>query len=104
MKDDPYGTADMFDPSPYVDTSPTVKPKALPSFAQGNCPQCSRTKTGLIRTDRNHLMWRMHTYKTHGGSSVPCAASGTYVCNQPEASPPYTHGVPVRCPHYGRGE
>lgn len=99
MKDDPYGTADLFDPSPYVDTNPTYRPKSEPSAAQGNCPKCSRTKIGLVRTDRNHLMWRMHTYLTHGGSSLPCPAVGTYVCQVPEATPPYLYGHPVRCPH-----
>lgn len=101
MKSDPYGTDDLFDPASYEGKRVTSqeKPKALKSVAQGNCPKCSREKVGLVQTN-GHLMWRVHTYRTHGGTTLHCPAVGIYVCQLPEGLPTHSaDGIPVTCPH-----
>jgi len=73
------------------------------SLAWGACPRCSAEKVGLIRTpDYRHFIWRDHNLRTHAGTSLPCRASGTYLCDQPaRVIVGYDHPV---CPHDERNQ
>ena len=86
----------MFDAEPLREQKPR-RPASQRSIKQGHCPMCLRGATGLIRMGV-HLVWRPHTYRTWGGTQMPCAASGVAVCVAPER-PPYRHARAVRCPH-----
>lgn len=97
MKEDPYGTASMFDATPLI-VPGGGKEKPIVSVAQGNCPRCMKAKIGLVPCN-DHLQWRMHTYKTWSGATLPCPAVGIYVCQLPEAEPFHTYLTPVRCRH-----
>lgn len=98
MKDDPYGTENLFDPEPFIGAA-KEKPKSIKSVAQANCPKCSKNKVGVLASN-GHYMWRLHTYRTHGGTVLPCPASGVYLCSCPEGLPPYSSdGNAVKCPH-----
>lgn len=96
---DPYGTGDLFDVSPFIDHGHHEPVARVKSVAQGNCPGCSRAKVGLVFGGGGHLLWRMHTYKTHGGASLPCRAVGLRVCVLPESRPYLNASEPVHCAH-----
>lgn len=76
---------------------PPERPAGAKSVRQGNCPMCLRGKTGLVRVGR-HIAWRDHTYRTHGGLTLPCQASGVTACVAAERKP-LDPSNPVRCPH-----
>jgi hypothetical protein len=63
------------------------KPRPQRAVERGACGYCSAANVGLLavageRRD-GHLVWRAHNYKTHGGTSVPCRASGVRLCAAP---------------------
>ncbi len=60
------------------------------SVAQGNCPECTREKVGLVRQGI-HIVWREHNLTTWAGTRIACRASGVAACV-------LTDGT-VRCPH-----
>lgn len=74
-----------------------TKQRAVKSVAQGKCPLCTRPKVGLIRSGK-HIAWRQHTYRTWGGASLDCMATGIYACILPEKNP-LDPSAPVACQH-----
>lgn len=95
-KRDNIPTEPLFDIGPYVHAKP--RPARPPkSIAQGNCPGCLRAKIGLVMQG-THLVWRMHTYQTWSGATMPCRAVGIAVCQLPE-SQPRLNAIPLRCKH-----
>jgi len=73
------------------------KAPAVKSARQGNCPCCQALKSGLLWSG-NHLVWRAHTYRTWGGTAVPCPSSGVAVCVAPERHP-LVSSDPAKCRH-----
>lgn len=71
------------------------------TLAHGACPCCLAEKVGLVRSPDNvHLVWRIHYYHTHGGTTLPCRAGAQHLCDQPARS--IVGYVVPRCPHEGR--
>lgn len=66
------------------------------SVAFGACPDCSAFKVGLIRQGA-HLVWRDHSYRTHGGTSLQCRAVAVTLCSAPARSTTFSTEVPT-CP------
>jgi hypothetical protein len=95
MSGDGYWEPALFelDPTPRS----RVRPKGLRSVAQGTCPICLVTSVGLVRQG-NHVVWRLHSYMTWGGTRMPCPTSGVAVCVAPEQKPLHPN-EPVRCGH-----
>lgn len=68
------------------------------SAAFGACPLCSKNKLGLVRQGV-HLVWRDHTYQTHGGLSLQCSSTGQYLCEVPGRDVSDINGEqPPTCP------
>lgn len=66
------------------------------SVAFGACPDCSSYKVGLVHQG-GHLVWRDHSYRTHGGTSLPCRAVGVRLCDAPARATTFSTDVPT-CP------
>lgn len=94
--DDDIPTEPLFEVEPYREGK-SGKQRTIKSVAQGKCPLCTRPKVGLVPVG-THIAWRHHTYRTWGGISLDCMATGIYVCVLPETNPLDTT-APVRCKH-----
>jgi hypothetical protein len=95
-KFDDVPTEPLFDSEPFREGK-SGKQRTIKSVAQGKCPLCTRPKVGLVQSG-THIAWRQHTYKTWGGVSLDCMATGIYACVLPETNP-LNPSSPVSCPH-----
>jgi WhiB family redox-sensing transcriptional regulator len=101
-KFDDVPTIELFDPDALrvtrKDAEDGPRKKSVPSVAQGNCPNCLKQPAALV-AQGPHWLWKAHQFKTWGGDTRECSASGVALCVAPEPEGRSYSGIPLHCPH-----